>query len=193
MNHDLQKVSFENVQELVKNVRNLTRQIGSLINKVKDKKLQYGDIIGVCRGFYDHYGVYVNESRVIHYSAGKGDFGEDAAVREVTLHEFLDGDGPVFKLVFPPVHRTPTKIVPHGAVAFLGNWDDIARQTNYKLYTPEETVQRAESRLNERDYSLVLNNCEHFAIWCKTGISESHQVNQILKPLKKLINGEFRH
>ena len=53
----------------------------------------------------------------------------------------------------------------------------------YKLYSPEETVQRACSRLGEKKYRLPTNNCEHFAIWCKTGIRESHQVNRLLKLL----------
>lgn len=33
----------------------------------------------------------------------------------------------------------------------------------------EQVVARALSRLGERGYDLVENNCEHFAVWCKTG------------------------
>ena len=35
----------------------------------------------------------------------------------------------------------------------------------------------------ERDYDLLFNNCEHFAIWCKTGVRKSYQVENILKLL----------
>ena len=49
------------------------------------------------------------------------------------------------------------------------------------IYTPEETVDRAISRLVEQEYNLAFNNCEHFAIWCKTGISKSYQVDGLLK------------
>jgi hypothetical protein len=45
--------------------------------------------------------------------------------------------------------------------------------------TPAErdlAVQRAASRIGERRYSLTLNNCEHFANWCATGVAISHQV-----------------
>ena len=41
---------------------------------------------------------------------------------------------------------------------------------------PELVVQRALSRLGEADYDLFENNCEHFAVWCKTGRSHSTQV-----------------
>lgn len=43
-------------------------------------------------------------------------------------------------------------------------------------YVPDVVVQRAESRLGESNYNLTTNNCEHFATWCKTGISESAQL-----------------
>jgi hypothetical protein len=38
-------------------------------------------------------------------------------------------------------------------------------------------VQLARSRLGERVYDLFGNNCEHFAMWCKTGRHESQQVS----------------
>ncbi len=47
-------------------------------------------------------------------------------------------------------------------------------------FVPQTVVDRAQSRLGERKYNLLFNNCEHFASWCKTGISESRQVRQFL-------------
>lgn len=44
-------------------------------------------------------------------------------------------------------------------------------------YIPSVVVDRAESRLGERQYDLFFNNCEHFATWCKTGRSECEQLN----------------
>lgn len=40
----------------------------------------------------------------------------------------------------------------------------------------DTTIARAESRIGETGYHLVLNNCEHFATWCCTGKSVSEQV-----------------
>ncbi|MBD2106185.1 lecithin retinol acyltransferase family protein [Nodosilinea sp. FACHB-13] len=44
------------------------------------------------------------------------------------------------------------------------------------VYDPDVVVERAISRLGERQYDLLLNNCEHFANWCTTGRSESRQL-----------------
>jgi Lecithin retinol acyltransferase len=40
----------------------------------------------------------------------------------------------------------------------------------------DQVIARALSRLGERGYDLVENNCEHFAIWSKTGHHHSPQV-----------------
>jgi hypothetical protein len=32
-------------------------------------------------------------------------------------------------------------------------------------------------------YGLFTNNCEHFAVWCKTGIKKSSQVSEFIKNL----------
>ncbi len=43
-----------------------------------------------------------------------------------------------------------------------------------------EFAQRADSLLNNADYDLLENNCEHFATWCVTGEKESNQVDRFL-------------
>lgn len=43
-------------------------------------------------------------------------------------------------------------------------------------FIPEFVVERAESRLGERQYDLFFNNCEHFADWCKTGRGQCIQL-----------------
>ncbi|MED3732278.1 lecithin retinol acyltransferase family protein [Geobacillus stearothermophilus] len=36
-------------------------------------------------------------------------------------------------------------------------------------YSKEEIISRAFSRLGEKRYNLVFNNCEHFVNWCRSG------------------------
>ena len=134
------------------------------------KNLEYGDIIGVKRFLYSHYGVYVGDEMVIHYSGESGDFKGTKTVRYGTMSDFLDGKKEFFELVFHKVHLKPRKEKRYKT-----------QSEEYFLYSPEETVERAKSRLGETKYNLALNNCEHFAIWCKTGISESYQVKAVLK------------
>ena len=37
------------------------------------------------------------------------------------------------------------------------------------------------------DYGLFTNNCEHFAIWCKTGAKDSAQVSDLIKNLSPVV------
>lgn len=45
-------------------------------------------------------------------------------------------------------------------------------------FSTQEIVDRARSRIGEDNYSLIFNNCEHFANWCVTGQSKSYQVRE---------------
>ena len=40
---------------------------------------------------------------------------------------------------------------------------------------------RAQSKIGEEKYNLVINNCEHFAMWCITGRSSYDQINKGLE------------
>ena len=45
----------------------------------------------------------------------------------------------------------------------------------------EAIVRRARSRLGERRYAILSNNCEHFCSWCQVGESRSEQVDRLLQ------------
>lgn len=53
---------------------------------------------------------------------------------------------------------------------YLHHYDHIP------CYTNEETLQRAFSQLGRRGYSLLGNNCEHWARWCRAGEHYSEQI-----------------
>jgi hypothetical protein len=44
----------------------------------------------------------------------------------------------------------------------------------------EEIIRRARSRIGERDYRLLTNNCEHFCEWALHGVARSFQVEMSL-------------
>ncbi len=134
------------------------------------KDLEAGDIIGVKRFLYSHYAVYVGDGKVIHYAGDGGDFKGIKRIRFGNMKDFLGGKKEFFELVFSDIHQKPEKEKRYET-----------QSESYHLYSPEETVERAKSRLGETKYNLALNNCEHFAIWCKTGVSESYQVKAVLK------------
>lgn len=134
-------------KEVVKLVREAKRRIdiGEYFYK--------GDIIAIKRwgGLYEHYGVYIGDGRVIHFSAKEGDFGGEITVHEASFDDFVRNDLFYYKVEF-------------------GKRDG-------RLYSPEETVVRAKEMIgNNKKYNLITNNCEHFARWCKTGKRTSTQV-----------------
>ena len=66
------------------------------------------------------------------------------------------------------------------------------REFNVTLNPPDlrrgrDIVRRARSRLGERCYNLLENNCEHFSTWSQLGESRSVQVELIAKPLRLAI------
>jgi Lecithin retinol acyltransferase len=58
-------------------------------------------------------------------------------------------------------------------------------------FDAQEIVRRARSRLGERRYDLLRNNCEHFCNWCQLGESRSSQVERLTWPAR-LLGGPVR-
>ena len=51
----------------------------------------------------------------------------------------------------------------------------------------EDIVRRARSRLGERCYDVLRNNCEHFCNWCQVGESRSKQVDLLLLRMERMV------
>ena len=156
------------------------------------------------------------EDIIIHFATPKGEkmfYMSKAIVHETTMSYFSQGCS-VHKYDFS--HFTEyswqdflsdvfkKKIAGAGAGALLGVlggpigvalgygigkvlFDSDSDNEPIKLYSPQETVRRAYSRLKEKEYNPLFNNCEHIAIWCKTGISESTQIDMLKKALARYI------
>lgn len=183
----------EGANYIIKGARNAVRKVLSIFDDEESRKLKRGDVIGICRGVYDHYGVYVDDSSVIHYSSAKSDMSADNAIIETSLDDFMRGNDTLFRLSFPDEYGRPRKIVASHAFAssipdyweLVRRWEELQKKCEqYKLQTPDATVERARARLGVKAYSLLCNICEHFAIWCKTDISESHQVQDLLELIR---------
>lgn len=52
---------------------------------------------------------------------------------------------------------------------FLGSSHYLYRVDSEARYSPDRIVHRAKSRIGEHAYHLWVNNCEHFARWCRNG------------------------
>jgi ribosomal protein L27 len=121
-------------------------------SREKREAVRPGDIIYAERGAYRHFGIYTGNGRAVHYTLTEGVAGLRMQIRETSFAKFAKGDD-VYVL-------------------------RIRNTSGVKCYSPEETVRRARSMIGAKNYNLVFNNCEHFAFWCKTGVSRSEQVEQ---------------
>ncbi|MBQ7607300.1 MAG: lecithin retinol acyltransferase family protein [Desulfovibrionaceae bacterium] len=275
------EISDEAIDWILSNFLNKKRDLPSDIWE-DQKEIQPGDVLAVQRFGYQHYGIYIGNSCVIHYASpdisekleriketiGKESNGLFAYLNEdlkkfaefeekrqslskadeqffeilekeldiysyiknefskypdapsvleffdklqymhsfgknriiITKYDEFELDCSVSKLIFPKTYGEPKK-VPVPDFSFSPNLHTeqlwllslLVKKFLYTLYSPEETVRRAKSRYGEDQYNLMFNNCEHYALWCKTGIAESHQVNKILRILLETVVVTSRH
>jgi len=152
------------------------------------QKVKPGDVLSVHRFIpvpFKHYGVYIGDGKVIHYDTNPREHFK-LCIHEAPLREFISLSDGFYICEFPQRYGEPLEVRAQGPQAALLRTmeeedEDYERKCReYHLYSPEETVARAKEKLGETEYNLVTNNCEHFAIWCKTGISESHQIEDVL-------------
>lgn len=54
---------------------------------------------------------------------------------------------------------------------------------------PAIVIYRARSKLGDANYSPIINNCEHFAMWCKTGKQSSDQIKKAFLMMKDELFG----
>ena len=158
------------------------------IRTVSDSELKKGDVIGVHRigGVYDHYGIYTGRGKVIHFSNEGSDFGGDIRVRRATLAQFKNGADNVFVVDFEAYRDYVENPELFDFAGLFKLAIDSFFDNELTLYSPEETVERAESQLGKGNYNLVFNNCEHFAVWCKTGVKESGQVDKFFEEFGRI-------
>ncbi|MFY0992957.1 lecithin retinol acyltransferase family protein [Halomonas sp. C05BenzN] len=95
---------------------------------------------------FDHYGIYAGNKKVIHFSGGR--------IRKESLDKFIEGAG-IFNGGFVEVMSFSSSAIEN--------------------ITLEESYQRAKSCVGMAGYDVLDSNCEHFALWCRTGEAFSGQ------------------
>ena len=96
-------------------------------------------------------------------------------------HHAIDmGDGRVIQYgsgELPPRNNEVT-IESYETLAAKG---DIVTLDVAANFSADEVIARATSRIGEKNYSLLGNNCEHFVNWCRTGQADSRQVDRTMQ------------
>lgn len=91
-------------------------------------------------------------------------------------HGIYIGRGRVVHFSGEPVAKRDAAVRETTLRHFLADGDGEVVVHNDDCFPRRVTARRARSRIGTRGYDLALNNCEHFAWWCKTGHSRSKQV-----------------
>ncbi len=108
-------------------------------------------------------------------------FREFINIHGVYQHHGIDcGDGTVIH------YRKGTEKIERDSKKDFADGRQIYLKKYAVRYIADTTIQRAESRLSERQYNLLFNNCEHFATWCVTGVSYSQQIVDFVPLLKHI-------
>ncbi len=145
-----------------------------------------GDHIAVARKrlfvTYYHHGIDVGNGNVIHLCTKK-----DARVVENSISEFLKGGE---KEVIEYVRFIDVLINYKSKSSALGvskDWmlpfldDERIDEIRKRIEEPRRAVGEARKHLHTTGYNLFSDNCEHFAVFCKTGLRVSLQAIEYQK------------
>ncbi|XP_010024984.2 LOW QUALITY PROTEIN: phospholipase A and acyltransferase 3 [Eucalyptus grandis] len=164
-----------------------------LCKKVDPEDLKPGDHIYAYRlyGFYSHHGIYVGGGYVIHYTSTEN----KGAILS------LSGGAPE---TMPPVQNVGTgktlaagslrrasiasentarSFIPSITSCMAHRWGHLLKNPGTCSIlscdkTPEQVIEVASKLLGSNEfgvYHVITNNCEHFATYCKTGVTASEQ------------------
>ena len=93
-----------------------------------------------------------------------------------THHGIDCGDGTVIHYTGEVGRKINAAVSLSSMPEFMGNAKTVKTRLYDKCDNVMTTMHRATSRMREKSYNLIFNNCEHFATWCKTGKHQSEQV-----------------
>ncbi|GFO21167.1 group XVI phospholipase a2 [Plakobranchus ocellatus] len=139
-------------------------------NKTVLAELEPGDLIEFPRGLYSHWGVYIGNELIAHL-AGDDNDGINADVR------------PEHLFTISGVKFDKAKVCIEN---FWNVVEDCCAKKNnkgdkkFKPLPKSQIIEKATSKLGEVGYSLIYSNCEHFASWCRYGVSKSEQVENVV-------------
>ncbi len=83
--------------------------------------------------------------------------------------------GQIREKINPEVHETNLSKFLKGGL--------LRRRDHKKKLPASETIRIAREQLSVKSYSMIWNNCEHFATYCATGNKKSRQVKRALTGL----------
>ena len=127
-----------------------------------------GDLIVFQRATHKHYAVNVGNEEIVHLTSA-GELNSFNVVLGIAGH-------------VSSANSSIAVIKKEKYNAFYKEGDKVyVEQHCWKSLLPvSEIVKRANSKVGQTGYNLILNNCEHFARWCCYGEWESTQADVLM-------------
>ncbi|MCJ7595270.1 MAG: lecithin retinol acyltransferase family protein [Desulfobacterales bacterium] len=108
--------------------------------------------------------------------------------RFYTHHGIYMGDGKVIHVTGSIREKVDPEVRETDLSTFLKGGTLKRRQYKVRL-PPSETIRIAKRHISDKSYSMIWNNCEHFATYCATGKRKSRQVRRALSGLSTVAAG----
>ena len=163
-----------------------------------------GDHIAVARffGLYYHHGIDIGDGTVVHLT-GEPKRKRGAKVTQSKMVDFLKG-GRLRVVDYSwiestrssgdetQLRRIETSLQEEGALRTPPTIITIRDLIN-RINDSEQTVKTAFDHVTITGYDLFLNNCEHFAVYCKTVVKHSDQIESMLYVMRLSVEASRLH
>ncbi|MBE7067305.1 MAG: hypothetical protein E7385_07125 [Ruminococcaceae bacterium] len=128
-----------------------------------------GDIVRVNMGIYYHYGIFESDDSIIQFGLPNNVKSDPAAIEVLTTNAqvFLGTDSDTLRLM------------------------EVAEYSHDEMRSkrkPAQVLEYAHSRIGNRGYDILHNNCEHFVNECVFDKAHSSFIASVREKIRKKLN-----
>lgn len=131
-------------------------------------------------GLFVHHGIDCGDGTVIHFTGER--WRDPRKVQRTTLEAFARNTAIAvrdYREFFERL-KQPDSLPRRMRIYWQQERKRLSGEyEKFAAFSADAVIRRAESQLGRSDFDIVMNNCEHFATWCKTGIKDSEQVDAL--------------
>ncbi|KAM3865471.1 lecithin retinol acyltransferase a [Diretmus argenteus] len=148
--------------------------------------LRRGDLLEVPRTLFTHFGIYLGDNKVAHLIP---DILPVLTSDRKLINTVITNN----RLILGCIYRHATVRVDtvddfaYGSNVMVNHMDKLIKT---QALSNEDVAKRAEKLIGATRYSLLWNNCEHFATYCRYGSAASQQTDKFCERLKSIIRDQ---
>ncbi|KAL2098178.1 hypothetical protein ACEWY4_007385 [Coilia grayii] len=148
--------------------------------------LTRGDLLEVQRSLFIHFGIYLGDNKVAHLMP---DIMPVLTMNEKKINTVVTNKRLILGCIYKKasIRLDTVEDFAYGARIFVNTLDGRMKT---QALTQEDVAQRAEKLVGDTPYSLLWNNCEHFATYCRYGSPVSQQTDKFCETLKTVVRDQ---